>query len=440
MLGWMLGYPMPRKAKQLSALEVARLDTPGLYAVGGVAGLHLRVRDGDARSWILRVMVGTKRRDLGLGAFPDVPLAAAREKARQAREQIVSGVDPALARREARSALIARQEAAMTFDECAIAYIKSHEAGWRNVKHAEQWRNTLATYASPVIGRMLVADVGTSHVLKVLTHDDLWTTKNETASRLRGRIENILDWARVRGYRSGENPARWRGHLDKLLPKPSKVQRAGNHPALDWREVGAFWSALAGVEGMGAAALRFAILTAARSNEVRGARWNEIDLQAGIWTVPAERMKADREHRVPLSPAAVDLLKALPRIEGSDLLFPAPRGGELSDATLGAVIKRLHEAGIAAGGEGWIDRRQDNRVATPHGIARSTFRTWAAEATNYPREIAEAALAHVIADRTEAAYQRGDALDRRRRLMRDWAKFLAAPSTTATVTPIRGVA
>lgn len=431
---------MPKKIAPLGPLEVGRLTAEGMTPVGGVAGLYLRVR-GDARSWILRVKVGNKRRDIGLGGFPDVTLAQAREKARQAREQIVAGVDPVLTRREARSALISRQEAARTFDQCATGYIKAHSAGWSNAKHAAQWRATLETYASPVIGQMLVADVTTAHVVALLTADDLWTTKTETAGRVRGRVEAVLDWARAQGLRTGENPARWRGHLDKLLPRPSKVQRAGNHAALDWREVGAFWSALAGVEGMGAQALRFAILTAARSGEVRGATWGEIDLQAGVWTVPGSRMKAGREHRVPLSPAAVALLDALPRMDGCDLVFPSPRGAALSDATLGAAIKRLHEAAIAAGGAGWIDRKQGDRVITAHGIARSTFRTWAAEATAYPREIAEAALAHAVGDVAERAYQRGDALDRRRRLMNDWAKFLAVPSaTTGTVTPIRGAA
>ena len=430
---------MPRKTPPLSALEVSRKTDRGLHAVGGVAGLHLRVR-GDARSWILRVMVGSKRRDIGLGAFPDVPLAQAREKARQAREQIAEGVDPVLARREARSALLASQAAARTFDQCAAAFIKAQEAGWSNAKHAQQWRATLEAYASPIIGDMLVSDVDTAHVVRLLTAGDLWTTKNETASRVRGRVESVLDWARVQGLRTGENPARWRGHLDKLLPRPSKVQRAGNHAALDWREVGAFWAALTGVDGMGAAALRFAILTAARSGEVRGATWSEIDLQAGVWTVPAARMKAGREHRVPLSDAAIKLLEALPRLDGEDLLFPASRGGELSDATMGAVIKRLHATAVADGGEGWIDRKQAGKVATAHGVARSTFRTWAAEATNYSREVAEAALAHTLSDRTEAAYQRGDAIERRRRLMQDWSRFLATPSAAATVTPIRGAA
>lgn len=430
---------MPKKIDPLSALEVGRLTEPRLHAVGGVAGLHLAVKDSGARSWILRVKIGTKRRDIGLGGFPDVTLAQAREKAREAREKIAAGVDPSLARREARSALTAAQAAAVTFDEAAAAYIKAHAAGWSNAKHAAQWRTTLAGYASPVLGSMLVADIRTAHVHKVL--EPIWISKTETASRLRGRIESVLDWSRVRGYRSGENPARWRGHLDKMLAAPGKVAKPGNHASLDWREVGAFWSELASAEGFGAAALRFAILTAARSGEVRGATWGEIDLAAGIWTVPADRMKADREHRVPLSEAALDLLRKLPRIEGCELLFPSPKAGELSDSTLGAIIRRLHDASVKASGKGWVDRRQGGKIATAHGIARSTFRTWAAEATSYPREIAEAALAHVIADKTEAAYQRGDALDRRRRLMEDWSRFLATPSAmTATVTPIRGAA
>lgn len=430
---------MPKKAAELSALQVGRLTAPGFHAVGGVAGLYLMVKDTGARSWILRATVGTRRAEIGLGGYPDVTLAQARSKARETRDTIRQGADPILIRRQARSMLIAAQAAALSFDEAASQYIRAHEPSWGNVKHAGQWRSTIATYASPIIGAVLVADIGTAHVMRVL--EPIWTTKTETASRLRGRVEAILDWARVRGYRSGENPARWRGHLDKLLPAQSKVAKEANHAALDWREVGDFWAALANAEGMGAAALRFAVLTAARSGEVRGATWVEVDLEAGIWTVPAARMKAGRAHRVALSPAAIELLRALPRISGTDLLFASARNAELSDATLGAVIKRLHEAKVKAGFDGWIDRKQGGKVATAHGIARSTFRTWVAEATSYPREIAEAALAHVIKDKTEAAYQRGDALDRRRRLMTDWAQFLATPSATAaTVAPIRGAA
>jgi integrase len=284
-----------------------------------------------------------------------------------------------------------------------------------------------------------VRDVELLHVVEIL--EPIWTTKTETAIRVRGRIEAVLDWARVRGYRQGDNPARWRGHLDKILPSPGKVSRGGNHPALDWRHVGAFWEALGKVEGVGAAALRFAILTASRSGEVRRMTWAEIDAEDEVWTVPAERMKAGREHRVPLSDEVRELLVALPRVDGCALVFPGVRGGEMSDATIAAVIRRMHEVALASGGEGWIDRKQGGRVATPHGVARSTFRDWAAEATAYPREVAEAALAHTVEDKTEAAYRRGDLFDKRRRMMEDWAAFLAAPSARAgTVTPIRGAA
>lgn len=430
---------MPRKARTLSPLEVSRLATPGTHYVGEVTGLALQVTETGARSWVLRYAVGKKRREMGLGGYPSVTLAQAREYARAARDQLRAGVDPIGDQRSKRSRLIAETASQMTFDQCARAYIDAHSTGWKNPKHAAQWTSTIETYASPIIGKMLVGDVALAHVMQII--EPLWSSKTETATRLRGRIESILDWAKVRGYRSAENPARWRGHLDKLLPAASKVARQGNHPALDWREVGAFWAELAAIHGAGAAALRFAILTAARSGEVRGATWNEIDMQAGVWTVPAVRMKAEREHRVPLSPAALDALRTLPRVSGCDLLFPSAKREAISDATMTAVIKRMHETATKAGGEGWIDRKQGNRVATAHGIARSTFRTWAAEATSYPREIAEAALAHVIADKTEAAYQRGDALDRRRRLMDDWSRFLATPSTTsATVHPIRGTA
>lgn len=420
---------MPKKAAALSALVVGRLVRPGRHAVGGIEGLVLDVSASGARSWVLRYRAGGRRRELGLGAYPAVTLAAAREKARQARADIAQGVDPIEARKAARSALQAAQASALTFDECARQYIAAHEVGWRSAKHAAQWSSTIEAYCARIIGSMLVRDIETAHVVKVLTAGDLWTAKTETASRLRGRIESILDWARVRGLRTGENPARWRGHLDALLPAPAKVQRVGNHAALDWHEAPAFWAALAGSEGMGAAALRLAILTAARSGEVRGATWEEIDWQARTWTVPAARMKAGREHRVPLSTPAVALLRGLPRLAGADLIFPGARGGAvLSDMTLGAVIRRLHEASVRAGGTGWVDRRQQGKVVTAHGVARSSFRTWAAEATTHPREVAEAALAHLSGDAVERAYQRGDLFERRRRLMDDWGAFLAKPA------------
>lgn len=393
---------MARKAKELGPLAVSKLNTPGLYFVGGVAGLALQVLPTGGRTWVLRATMSGRRRDMGLGGFPDVPLADARAAARNARELIRTGKDPIEEARAAASAKLASRAKDLTFREAAAAYIAAHETGWRNAKHAAQWKSTLTTYAYPQIGSLLVRDVELTHVLSIL--EPLWSTKTETASRLRGRIEQVLDWATARGHREGLNPARWRGHLDKLLARPSKVTRVTHRAALPVAEVGEFFIALRAADGMGARALEFAILTAARSGEVRGATWAEIDLQAGIWTVPGNRMKAGREHRVPLSGPAIKLLQALPRVEGSALVFSAPRGGPLSDMTLTAVLRRM---GVAA---------------VPHGF-RSTFRDWASERTNYPRDAAEMALAHTIGDKVEAAYRRGDLFEKRRRMMADWATF-----------------
>lgn len=409
---------MPKVAKELGALAVSRLKTPGLHPVGGVAGLRLQVTPTGARSWVMRTVVGSKRRELGLGAYPEVPLADARRLALLAKEQITGGIDPVAERKAARSALIAEQAKAMTFEDCAGKFIEAQEAGWRNAKHGQQWRNTLKTYAYPVIGSMLVSDVTLANVLKVL--EPIWTTKTETASRLRGRIESVLDWAKGRGYRTGDNPAAWKGNLDAQLAKAGKVARVDHHTALPVAEVGAFMQRLRAAEGQGARALEFAILTAARSGEVRGATWAEIDLDAGIWTVPGERMKAGKEHRVPLSAAALQLLKAQPTIAGIDYVFSAARGGPLSDMTLSAVLRRMEVE------------------AVPHGF-RSTFRDWVSERTSYPGDMAELALAHVIGNKVEAAYRRGDQFDKRRRLMEEWAAFCAKVETASegNVVPMR---
>ena len=408
---------MARKAKELGALEVGRLTKPGLHAVGGVSGLALQVLPppSSARTWVLRVMIAGKRRAMGLGGYPDVTLAGAKEAARVARLKIKEGIDPIEDAKAKRSALYAARAASMTFSEAAAAYIAMKESEWNNAKHVQQWTNTLTTYAYPVIGKIFVRDVDQSHVMRVL--EPIWLSKNETATRLRGRIENILDWARVSGYRSGENPARWRGHLDKLLPTPGKVQKVAHHPALPFDELGAFMVKLRAVEGMGARALEFAILTAARSGEVRGATWSEIDLKDATWTIPAERMKMKKEHRVTLNDEAVTLLKTL---QGStDFIFPNNKGTMLSDMTLTAVLRRMGRSDITA-----------------HGF-RSTFRDWCSEGTNYPRDVAEMALAHAIGDKVEAAYRRGDLFEKRRLMMRDWGKFSGTVQTTATVTPIK---
>ncbi len=403
---------MPLKAKELGPLAVSKITEPGLHFVGGVSGLALQVLPSGGRTWVLRATMSGKRRDMGLGGFPDVPLADARTAARKARELIRAGLDPI---EEARAIVSARRASLakdITFKDATAAYIGAHEAGWRNAKHAQQWKNTLTTYAHPQVGGLLVRDIELTHVLAIL--EPIWGTKTETATRLRGRIEQILDWATARGHRQGLNPARWRGHLDKLLARPSKVTRVEHRAALAATEVGAFMVALRATDGMGARALEFAILTAARSGEVRGATWSEIDLTKGVWTVPRDRMKAGREHRVPLSAPAVAILRMLPHGSGPELVFQAPRGGQLSDMTLTAVLRRMKVA------------------AVPHGF-RSTFRDWASEQTNYPRDAAEMALAHAIGDKVEAAYRRGDLFEKRRRMMVDWAAFCCQPPSLGTV-------
>jgi integrase len=402
---------VPIKAKELGPLAVTRITTKGLHAVGGVAGLALQVSPSGSRSWLLRTVIGGKRRGMGLGGVPDVTLAGAREAARAALAKIKLGVDPIDEAKAAKSALAASRAKDITFEQCAAAYMETHEKAWKSEKHRAQWASTLETYAYPHFGKLMVRDVEVHHVLAAL--EPIWTTKTETASRLRSRIEQVLNLAIARGSRTGVNPARWRGHLDLMLPSPKKVTKEEHHPAVPVAKIASFLRALEQVPGVGSKALRFAALTAARSGEVRGATWSEFDFEARLWTVPAVRMKGGVEHRVPLSPAALKLILAQPSIDRTGYVFSASKGRQISDMTMSKVMRGLD----------FKDAKGD--VCVPHGL-RSTFRDWCAEHTDYPCELAEMALAHKIPDKVEAAYRRGDMLEKRRRLMNDWAVFCAS--------------
>lgn len=433
--GVMCGCALPKKASELSAIEVKRLTHPGkgrnvLFAVGGVSGLHLQITAGGSRSWVLRATVGAKRRDIGLGGYPDVSLAQARERAREVRDQIWRGVDPVEERKASRAALVASQKRGLTFVDAVDRCLESKLSEFRSEKHRKQWRSTLDNYALPAFGEMLVADLTVQDMLRAL--EPIWSSKTETATRLRGRIETVLAWATVAGHRKGDNPARWKGNLDALLPKPGKVAKSGNFPALALSDAAAWFACLRRKDGTAARALEFLTLCASRSGEVRGAAWDEIDLTSGIWIIPAARMKAGREHRVPLSAPALALVNAMPRMAESPYVFAAARGGMLSDMTLSGVMRRMQgeaEAEAKKVGQdldkaGWRDPRS-GRPAVPHGL-RSSFRDWISDMTEFPRDMAEIALAHAIESRVEAAYRRSDMLERRRAMMADWARFLGA--------------
>lgn len=407
---------MPRQAKEKSALEVKRLSRPGLHAVGGVSGLYLQVAPSGGRCWILRATVGAKRRDIGLGGYPSITLQQARDKARTAREQIRQGVDPVLERRKARDTLIAAQANALTFEQAARRCHKAKVPEFRNAKHGDDWINSLERHAFPVIGKVSVADIQLSHVMAIL--EPIWTTKTETATRVRQRTEAVLTWAKVGGYRSGENPARWDGNLREILPNPSKVRKVNHFRALPWQEVGEFMAELRKREGVSARALEFAILTAARSGEVRKAIWDEFDLENRLWTVPGDRIKAGKSHRVPLSEPAVAIIENLPRISET-YVFAAPSGDPLSDMSLSAVCRRMG-----------VD-------AVPHGF-RSTFKDWARNRTAYADEVSELALAHVNSDATRAAYARDELLPQRAGLMSEWAGFCQSEAVDTKVVSIGG--
>jgi integrase len=408
---------MTRAIGKLTALAVDRAKRRGHYGDGG--GLFLQVSASGAKSWVFRFKEFGRLREMGLGPTHTVSLAEARQKALECRKARLDGLDPIEARRGKRVQAKFDAAKAMTFAACAERYIASHKAGWRNPKHAAQWPATLGTYVYPVFGSLPVQAVDVGLVMKAI--EPIWVQKPETAGRVRGRIESVLDWATARGYRHGENPARWRGHLENLLPKKSKVRRVEHHAALPYPEIGAFTAELRQQEGVAARALEFAILTAARTGEVIGAKWDEIDPGERLWTVPAERMKkADKEHRVPLSDAALAILDDLRKVQQDNFVFPSSKAGRpISNMAMLMLLRRMGRGDL-----------------TTHGF-RSSFRDWAAERTGFPAEVAEMALAHTVSDKVEAAYRRGDLFQKRRQLSDAWAKFCATPPAARQVVLIR---
>ncbi|SMG28259.1 tyrosine-type recombinase/integrase [Paraburkholderia susongensis] len=416
---------MGRGINKLAALAVSNEDRRGYHGDGG--GLWLQVSKSGTKSWIFRYARHGKIYNLGMGPYPAVSLKAAREKAAEQRAILGAGGDP-MAERKAAKAKAANR---MTFDQCSAAYIDAHKSGWKNEKHADQWTNTLATYASPIIGSLDVALVDTQCVVRILERDSLWTTKNETASRVRGRIERVLAWATTRHLRTGDNPARWKNHLDTLLPPPGKVQEDSHFPALPYRQINEFMLELRERPGVAARALEFTILTAARTNETIGATWDEINLQNAVWIVPGQRMKRARAHHTPLCRRAIEILKEMQAVQdefGFQHVFPSGDGG-LSNAAMGKVIKIINGRREKAELPLWVDPMEDNRPVVPHGM-RSSFRDWAGEVSHHEREVIEHALAHKLADDSEAAYQRGAMFEKRRVLMDDWATYIETPPAT----------
>lgn len=435
---------MPKIAKPLNDLQVRRLSRVGWHAVGGVAGLLLQVRKPTKegaqvpRSWILRVKIGDQRQPIGLGSYPQVSLASAREQAAKLVIEARQGVDLKAKKKAQRSALMVAAAKNKTFKECAEAYMDAHSSDYTSEKHRKQWPATLVTYAYPIIGNMLVSDIAMRDIRNVLeqetavnkdTKGKLWYVKTETAKRLLGRIKTVLDYATVNEYRSGTNPAQWTGHLSTQLPSPKKLQKKEHHPAVPYQQIGEFMSKLRLNSSISSKALEFLILTAVRSGSVRQAEWSEIDLPKKIWVIPAKHTKARQEHRVPLTPQAIELLRSLPIMAGTDIVFPSPSGKALSDMALSQLMRGMRERG-----ELTIE-------AVPHGF-RSTFRDWAAEQTAYPDEIRKAASGHTVGDAVKEAYQRTDLLEKRRKLMDEWGNFLDQPTViqASKVTQIRGEA
>jgi integrase len=398
----------------LSSLAINLLTKPGRYYVGKAPNLTLVIKKSGARSWVLRYSFAGRRCDMGLGSYPEVSISEARNIALDKRHLLRQGIDPITQRQENLAKFKRKNGSSIQFKEAAKRYIEAHRAGWKNQKHAEQWCATLEKYAYPVIGGKFVRDITIQNILDII--EPIWTAKTETAKRVQGRIENILDWCKTKGYREGDNPAVWRGNLSNLLASPNKVKKVKHHEALDWNECPEFFNSLSQRQGVSIEALKLCILTGCRSNEVRGATWAEFNLDNALWIIPAERMKAVKEHRVPLSPPAIALLKKLPRFEDVSWVFPSSKATPLCDMALLKVI------------------RGTGSKFTVHGF-RSSFRDWAGESTNHSREVIEHALAHQLKDKAEAAYARGDLLAKRRLLMNDWADFLTTGKQQHPVAP-----
>ncbi len=411
------GITLPKRAKELSAIEIRRLDRVGFYSVGGVAGLHLQVTSINGRSWILRTVIGSRRRDIGLGSYPEVSLAEARNKARETKKMIREGIDPILERKLARERLIAEQAKAISFRECAEGCHGVKAKEFRSDKYSQDWINSLKTHVFPVIGDMGICDIDTPHMLQVLK--PIWTDKTVTASRVRRRIKDVIDYAISSGFRDGANPARWKGHLSTLLPLPSKIKSIQHFPALPYQKMPEFMNQLINRKERGAQAVQFAILTCARSGEARSATWSEIDLESSTWTIPKDRMKAKKTHRVPLSDHVMSILNSLERT--NDLIFPSMYGKVMDYSTLSLVIKKMHKASLRSGGDGFADN--SGAFVTLHGF-RSTFKDWARNmCANIPDEVSELCLAHVNSDATRVAYARDGLMEQRRALLEKWSEF-----------------
>jgi integrase len=437
---------MPPRAKELTPTQIKNLKHPGgnhpvKVAVGGVSGLYVQITPSGAKSWVLRTRYGEwsesrladgtsqrgrKKREIGLGAYPEILPGMARERARDAKAKLEAGIDPIAERRAAQAALMATARRGMTFADAWDRFATQKVKEFSTEKYRSQWRRTVELYALPDLGKMLVQDINLQDVLRVLT--PLWDEKNVTAVKVREWVEKVLAWATVQGYRTGDNPARWRGNLDMVLPAPSKVAAGENYPALRLDDVARWWQVLRAREGMGAQALAFQAMTAARSGAIRFATWDEFDLAAKVWTIQPGRQASkippkENARRIPLTEPMLELLESLPKLQGSDLVFWAPKGGALSDATLGKMMRTLHEADLKTGGKGFVDAKTGEQ-AVPHGL-RSTFRTWIAERTNFDGDLAEVALFHKVGSKVQQAYDRSEQVEKRRHMMAAWGDFLA---------------